>query len=371
LGLGGVTILDADVGPGTTSDRKVWGIELGAAVSDLTISPDGTLVGGTVTTQSDDELDCQVLSLWRTRDGKKLYDLQPKLHFRERPSFSLDGRRLASLAFVNRRIDRDQEKTIWSMYVWDPGSGRLLREVRDLRGDPSHLAMSADGRSAAYARSDGSICVVELATGRERVRFAGDQRDICAVAFSSCGRYLATASAEAPILIWDLYPPPAGSSPRAELWANLANDDAAFLAMRRLVTTPNEAVTLFREHIGPVRLVTEERVRGLMSNLDSKRYAVRNSANVELQRVVDQAEAQLTKHSAAPGTSAEARRQIQRLLEHIDEPTGDFVVRLRALEVLEQINTPAARALVAEWATGAPAARFTQEAKATLARMKR
>lgn len=44
---------------------------------------------------------------------------------------------------------------------------------------------------------------------------------------------------------------------------------------------------------------------------------------------------------------------------------------LRAVEVLEQIDTPEARRLLAELAQGAAAARLTQEAKAALERLEK
>ncbi len=141
--------------------------------------------------------------------------------------------------------------------------------------------------------------------------------------------------------------------------------------MRRLVAVAETALTLFRERILPVTPIPKERVQQLLADLDSPRYAVRNAAFGELQRVVDQVEPQLHRHAAAAETSAEARRQIRQLRERAEEPRVDAIVWLRALEVLEQIDTPAARALLAEWAAGAPTARFTQEAQSALERMKK
>ena len=68
--------------------------------------------------------------------------------------------------------------------------------------------------------------------------------------------------------------------------------------------------------------------------------------------------------------SAEMRQAVQRLLDRLDEPTSEVLRTIRALEVLEHIATPAARELLAELAKGAPGARLTDEAKASLARLK-
>src|SRR5207248_650987 len=149
----------------------------------------------------------------------------------------------------------------------------------------------------------------------------------------------------------------------------LARDDVAFAAMQHLVAAPDVAVALLREHLRPVPAIPEERLRQWLSDLDQPRYAVRTRAAAELRRVADQAEPHLSRLAASG--SAEARRKARWLLEHIDEFSPDFVVRLRALEVLERAGTPAAKALIGEWAAGAPRARFTREAAATLARMPR
>ena len=70
--------------------------------------------------------------------------------------------------------------------------------------------------------------------------------------------------------------------------------------------------------------------------------------------------------------SPEARRRAQTLLEQMSqwEPTADEWREIRAIEVLERIATPAARALLADLAKGDPAARLTQEAKGSLGRLK-
>ena len=68
--------------------------------------------------------------------------------------------------------------------------------------------------------------------------------------------------------------------------------------------------------------------------------------------------------------SAEARKAIALLLERLDgwlaEPQR--LREVRAVEALQRNGTPAARKLLAELATGDPAARLTREARAALER---
>jgi WD40 repeat protein len=341
----------------------------------VTASDDGRLIATFRTIEprfADEEL---AVRLFDGRSGTKLRDLVVPGGAASGLSFSSDGRRLATTISGSRPVEGSAGEAVvpaFSCAVWDTVTGKLVRPPWDLRTDPSCLALSPDGRTIACGSGDGFVSVWEVATGIERARFTGHPASIRCVAFSPCGRYLASAGPDGPILVWDLWAAPSGSSPPpAELWSLLTRDRTAAIAMQRLAAAPDVAVALLRDRVHAVAPVSDDRLRRLLADLDQPRYAARSAAAAELQRVADQVEAQLRRHVAAPDASAEARHQIQRLLEHRDEMTSEYVVGLRALEVLERVNTPAARALIAEWAAGAPAARFTREAAATLERLKR
>ncbi len=64
------------------------------------------------------------------------------------------------------------------------------------------------------------------------------------------------------------------------------------------------------------------------------------------------------------------RRRIEALMEKLRAVTRPEALRaLRAVAVLEDIATPEARQLLETLAKGAPEARLTQEAKASLTRL--
>jgi cell division septum initiation protein DivIVA len=68
--------------------------------------------------------------------------------------------------------------------------------------------------------------------------------------------------------------------------------------------------------------------------------------------------------------SPELQQRIQQLLEQLETvPSAERLQALRAVEVLEIAGTPEARQLLEVLAKGAPEARLTQEAKASLERL--
>jgi WD40 repeat protein len=345
----------------------------GQALESPAASPDGRFIAGNSTFEPFGENQENRIRLYDGRTGAKLRDLSMVDPPNGTPTFSADGRRLAVIT-AGSQVLTDRDEALTSVQtsrcvVWDPATGKVLRELTVPAG-ASSLVLSPDGRTLACS-GQGGVAVIEIATGVERARFVGHQSNVESIAFSPCGRYLGSASSDAPIYVWELCAPPTGPTPPpAALWADLVRDGTSAVAMRRLIAAPDAAVTLFRERIPPVAPVAEERLRKLLEALDHPRYAERSQAAAELRRITDQAEAMLVKLAVLPTTSAHVRRQVRWLLDHSEEPNADLIARLRALEVLERIATPAAKALIGEWANGAPAARFTQEARAALARLR-
>ena len=107
----------------------------------------------------------------------------------------------------------------------------------------------------------------------------------------------------------------------------------------------------------------------LMADLDSDDFAIRQKADEELKKCGASAETALRRELAGQ-PSLEFRKRATALLESIErQNAADWLRELRALEVLENIGTTEARALLADLAKGVPEARLTQEAKASLARL--
>jgi WD40 repeat protein len=106
-----------------------------------------------------------------------------------RGSFSAVG-----LAFVAGGVAALGSETSW----WDLRTGvRRSRLERRLERRP--LALSADGRVAAYEVEGQAVQLVEVDTGKDGKKFG---RDVNCVAFSADGRLLATGSDGAKVSLW-------------------------------------------------------------------------------------------------------------------------------------------------------------------------
>ncbi len=171
---------------------------------------------------------------------------------------------------------------------------------------------------------------------------------------------------------------PAGALPAPILespWADLAGADAAraYEAVRLLIRSPDQAVPPFlKGKLRPVAPADPAQVSRPIEDLRSKRFTVRERANAELERLGEQAEAELRKVYAA-NPPLEVRRRVEQLLQKLQGPIvlPELLRAWRAVEVLEHLGTPAAREVLHALASGAPVARLTREARASLDRLDR
>lgn len=158
-----------------------------------------------------------------------------------------------------------------------------------------------------------------------------------------------------------------------QLWADLASDDAgrAFRAMCGLSAAPDKAVSLFQKHLKPVPVVEDKEIAALLANLEAEDFKTREQATKELEKVGEQA-LPVLKKALDSKPSLEARKRMERLVEHaISQSSGPLLRGLRAVEVLERSGTAESKHVLVALAGGAPNARLTREAKASLLRLTR
>jgi len=315
------------------------------------------------------------IRLWEVATGKELRRIRGSRSAPERLAFSPDGRWLATGA-----DDRDGYSGV---QLWSLATGEELHRLRGHKVRLGAIAFSPDSRTLATAGDDRTILLWEVSTGRQRAALTGHQGPVFALAFSRDGRRLASGSKDATALLWDLSGSPLegqrepGKLAAKELeglWADLAADDAAqaYRAVRALTAAPQQAVPFLRERVRPVPAVDPRRLARWLADLDSNDFSVREKASTGLRELSECAEPALHK-SLQESPSAEVRQRVKDLLAAIQAeartPPAPQVRTLRALEVLEQAATPEAKEALEHIGTGAPEARVTREAKASLRRL--
>src|SRR5205823_4395313 len=123
--------------------------------------------------------------------------------------------------------------------------------------------------------------------------------------------------------------------------------------------------------LAPAGPVKADLVEALIARLNDEKYAQREKAMKELEKLDARVRPFLVKalESKLDGESA---KRVQKLLDLMNGPVRDpdKLRGQRAVEVLERIGTPAALEVLDYWARGAPGARLTQSAQEASARVR-
>jgi len=244
------------------------------------------------------------------------------------------------------------------------------------------FVLSPDGRLLALAVSENGfeqndLQLWEMATGKLRRTLKGHAGEVKMCVFSPNGRMVLSASSDTTILVWDLAvsleqrPQELTEKALASLWRDLGDADAgrADQAIWVLVAAPQQALPLLQKSLPPTP-APDPTWNAWLKDLGSEKFAVRDKASRALEGLEEQAYPLLLK-ALADSPPLEMRRRIERLLDRLKFPlTSTKSIRaLRAVEVLEYIGTAQAKQMLHELAQGAPGARLTDEAKASLKRL--
>jgi RNA polymerase sigma factor (sigma-70 family) len=365
---------------GLEDDIRLWEVDTGkellrlkghsGGIYSLIFSPDGKTL---ISTSLD-----QTTRLWDTAQGWEKYPRRKQRGWVR--GVSPDGR-LFALSHVE---DRDS-----SIRIQESATGKELRRLEGIE-NRNHCTFSSDGKTLAVGDTttnadDGlpypTVHLIEITTGKIRAAFTGHRAYLERMAFSADDRTLASGSWDTTALLWDvtgrkftLPPAPARlSAPElAGRWAALAGEDArqAYRAIWTFVDYPEQSLPFLGERLRAAPLPDGPRIARLITDLDDSRFAVREKATQELERLGEVAKPALRK-AREEKPPVEVARRIDLLLDKLGVPTGERLRQLRAVEILEHVGTSEARRLLEVLAAGVPAADLTQEAKASLERLAR
>jgi hypothetical protein len=217
--------------------------------------------------------------------------------------------------------------------------------------------------------------VFDLATGKEYQRIQSSM-----IAFAPNGQMVASWSGRTAHL-WKVQKPTVSTEPSNEElernWKDLSNEDAgrAFNAIGALAAVPRRALPLLEKKTFAARgNVDAKRLERLIADLDSNRFATREQASKEIEKMGIAALPTLREHLKQPTLLQEARRRMERLIEAAIAQ-WDFIkgksTASRLTMVLEHVGTPEARALLKKLAEQYLDTPLGYEARASLERMER
>jgi hypothetical protein len=336
----------------------------GRVVYAVAISSDGKLLA----TGGDEE---GIIRLWDLASGKELRHWLGHEQCVYSLSFTPDAKLLASGGG-----SRD-------VCIWEAATGKKVREFGGHEGGAYNVAFGPDGRTLATCSYTAKVHLWEVTSGKEIHQFGDHQGWVWGLAYAPTGRALLSGSIDTTAVLWDLGALTQGEQTRsgpltaAEVeagWRDLASADAAraFAAIWTLSAAPTESVAFLRDHLRRAIAVKVDagRVARLIADLDDDRFDVRERATQELEKLGEAVAAPL-RRALAGKPSLEMQRRLQELVDRLDhtEVAPEQLQTLRALQVLERINTPEARRVVEQLARGAAETALTQEAQAILQRL--
>ena len=370
------------------SDRMEFGTNTltevtGVVPAHLVFSPDGRYLAGAGLTRQ--------LCLWDVTTGALLWQLPPESGVAiERFAFSANSLCLAT-------INADRTVTLYESVSGEP-RGRLgeagtkkrtvhltsaISDFMQMRRDiPVCLAFSSDGRYLATAKDTPEIHLWDVLAGRELGQLEGHEGGVVSLLFSPDGKRLFSGGSDTTALTWDLTRltgarrASPGAAPKLNpedmdaLWTDLAGKDAtrAFDALRKLSASPEQAVTRIRERVRPAAAPDPKRLAQLPADLDSGQVASRRQAESELEGLGDLAEPALRK-ALEGDPPLVLRRRVERLLDKLNMSTAEQTRDLRAVELLEWMGSSDARQVLLSLADGVPGTRLTRVARGVVERM--
>jgi hypothetical protein len=333
-----------------------------------------------------------VADVWDLATGRRVHRLADSQGTYRAATFTADGRvvLVGAGGTIPAEGGRAAQEFGGEMNLLDPVAARWVRTFTPPPPTPGAThrytgatLLSPDGRTLYVSYNTGEIVGFEVATGQPRRTLAGERGYVGALALTRDGRRLLSGGRAGSALVWDVTlagaarsrPEALAAAEAEKLWekAAVAEARAAFAALAELAAAPGPTVEALRRRLKPAPAApTEAELDKLFNNLDSDDFATRQKASRELNGL-GEAAVPAVRRRLERAPSAEVRRRAREFLDRFDqaELSPARLGQLRAVELLEGIGTPAAKALLAELAKGAAGAPLTLDASAALSRLER
>jgi WD40 repeat protein len=272
--------------------------------------------------------------------------------------------------------------------LWEVASSREILQLKIsqrqsvLAWSPdSCLLATADWPTDARERPQSqAVHLWDAATGTELARYKGFKSEVMALTFAPDGSRLAAGLRDGTFLVLKLDKTGADLLARLTLgahelearWADLISEDVglAHRAIWKLATGPRESVPYLQRRLKPALGADAAVIHEWIADLDSDVYAIRHAATRNLTNAQEQAVVPMQR-ALKTNTSLEKRRRLEQILKVLaNSPGADGLRVIRAITVLERIGSTEARAILETLAGGAPFARQTKEAQASLRRLR-
>jgi hypothetical protein len=228
---------------------------------------------------------------------------------------------------------------------------------------------------------DKSVRLWDVLSGQEIKQWKGHDGNVTSVSYGPKARQVVSGSTDTTALIWDGTGRlkdgalPAVKFEEGELrnlWNDLASNDMRKMhaAYWLLVSSPKDAIGVFQKN---VFLTNPVHVEKLISDLDSIKFAVREKATIELEKMGRWIEDPLKK-SLENNPNIEVRRRVELILQRITDEKGlsmdqEYWRIGRAIGILEQDASPESRQMLQRIAEGAAAAHLRESAQVAIRRL--
>jgi WD40 repeat protein len=363
------------------------------------------------------------ISLWQVKTGRQISHLRAAEVDLPLAAFCPSTGVIARA----RSTSTPEEAPRWGIELWDGSNNEPLLCCGDQPVSITAVALSQEGWLVAAARANERIYLYDAITGQEfrclngvastpgcltfapggRILASGSTLDhqwnspkgihfwdvdagiltgdadagssVRSLAFSPDGKQLASGLHDGGALVWDvsaLLRPPKGPAPLMDddllrFWQHLGEAEGAhaFDALCRLASQPKTVVPFLERRLAPIPEPDTKHLNDLIADLGSDVAVARRAAYRELARVSGDI-SPLFRAALNKNPPPATRRLLEALLqESWYANDAETLRRVRAVWVLERINSPAARLVLTKIASGWSGARETRYAKAALVRV--